>query len=745
MSKSIYRNVHYRRDLRLGAAVAALLMTGGIAHAEDVADAAPAAESAGVDIMVTANRRDESLHDVPVSASVMSMEAVSALSASGQDMKALAFKVPSLNIESSNGRVFPRLYIRGYGNTDFTSFASQPVSIVYDDVVQENPNLKGFPIFDLENVEVLRGPQGTLFGRNAPAGVVSFRSAKPVIGETSGYATASLGTYMSANLEGAVNIPLGDAFALRVSAQRQSRNDWVDDPILDTSYEGYSDLAGRIQLLYDAGTDFTALFNVHGRTLTGNNTLFRANIIEPGSNRFAAGFERSKIYIDADSNQRLRSGGASARLNWDMGSFSLFSITGYEQVFKYYSLGDVDGGYGAVFAPPSGPGLIPFPVATASDVHNVGQFTQELRIASDPSSKIDWQAGVYFFRETVSASSPAFDGTGTVVANNSRARQRNNAAAIFGSVAYPVTDALKVRAGLRYTYDHKTFRITDIYNLVLDPTSAKASASNLSWDLSATYEVNPDLNLYGRVATGFRAPSFGAASAANGLQVAGSEKNTSFEAGFKSFLFDRKASLNLGLYYFRLKDQQLSAIGGATNATLLLNADRTDGYGLEFDFSARPTDNLTLSASGSYNFTKIKDSTLTNGVCAMCTVTDPLDANGNALVNGNPLPQAARYVLNGSVRYELPVGPGKLFAQSDLSWRSKVNFFLYTSTEFTGRPFADLGLRGGYKWGDGAYEVAAFCRNCLDQTRVISGIDFNNLTGVINEPRIIGGQFTVRY
>jgi iron complex outermembrane receptor protein len=109
MSKSIYRNVHYRRDLRLGAAVAALLMIGGIAHAEDVADAAPAAESAGVDIMVTANRRDESLHDVPVSASVMPMEAVSALSASGQDMKALAFKVPSLNIESSNGRVFPRL------------------------------------------------------------------------------------------------------------------------------------------------------------------------------------------------------------------------------------------------------------------------------------------------------------------------------------------------------------------------------------------------------------------------------------------------------------------------------------------------------------------------------------------------------------------------------------------------------------------------------------------------------------
>ena len=110
--------------------------------------------------------------------------------------------MPSLNIESSNGRAFPRLYIRGYGNTDFHDFASQPVGLYYDDIVQENAALKGFPIFDQADVEVLRGPQGTLFGRNSPAGVVKFESAKPELGVTSAYFSMSDGTFNTAVVEG---------------------------------------------------------------------------------------------------------------------------------------------------------------------------------------------------------------------------------------------------------------------------------------------------------------------------------------------------------------------------------------------------------------------------------------------------------------------------------------------------------------------------------------------------------------
>jgi iron complex outermembrane receptor protein len=142
------------------------------------ADATPAATSSQVqEVIVTATRREEKLKDVPISASVLSGDPLAVLGTAGQDVRQLAFTVPSLNIESSNGRTFPRFYIRGYGNTDFNSFASQPVSLIYDDVVQENAALKGFPVFDEADVEVLRGPQGTLFGLNTPAGVVRLRHA----------------------------------------------------------------------------------------------------------------------------------------------------------------------------------------------------------------------------------------------------------------------------------------------------------------------------------------------------------------------------------------------------------------------------------------------------------------------------------------------------------------------------------------------------------------------------------------
>src|SRR5688572_3490304 len=194
------------------------------------------------EVTVTAERRAENIRDVPNSVSTVSGEDLDVLSTGGQDVRLLAARIPSLNVESSFGRAFPRFYIRGYGNGDFRLNASQPVSLVYDDVVQENPILKGFPIFDLEQIEVLRGPQGTLFGRNTPGDVVKFDSVEPS-SDFGGYVNLSEATYNIANIEGAINIPLGEDWAARFSGLYQHRDDYVGNSLTgdDDIYEGYND------------------------------------------------------------------------------------------------------------------------------------------------------------------------------------------------------------------------------------------------------------------------------------------------------------------------------------------------------------------------------------------------------------------------------------------------------------------------------------------------------------------------
>src|SRR5688572_28617086 len=211
------------------------------------------------EVLVTSERRTENVRDVPNSVSTVSGEDLDVLASGGQDVRLLAARIPSLNVESSFGRAFPRFYIRGYGNTDFRLNASQPVSLIYDEVVQESPILKGFPIFDVDQIEVLRGPQGTLFGRNTPGGVVKFDSVKPA-SEYGGYLNASNATFSTANIEGAINVPLGKDWAARFSALYQHRDDWVGNSLTgeDDVYEGYDVRAARLQVLYEPSEDFSA-------------------------------------------------------------------------------------------------------------------------------------------------------------------------------------------------------------------------------------------------------------------------------------------------------------------------------------------------------------------------------------------------------------------------------------------------------------------------------------------------------
>jgi iron complex outermembrane recepter protein len=438
----------------------------------------------------------------------------------------------------------------------------------------------------------------------------------------------------------------------------------------------------------------------------------------------------------------------------------LYSITGLETV-KTYSRGDIDGGFGAGFLPPgaSGPGVIPFASESADGIKNHSQFTQELRLESGTAGPLSWQGGVFLFRESYRIESFSYDSLSKNAQDGFElVKQTNDAYALFGNVNYAITPEFKLRGGLRYSRDKKTFNVEEYTNsgfvpCVLNkqctlaqlqaagPTSASPSDNKLSWDISGSYAIDKNTNVYARAATGYRGSSVQGAGAFNGQSVAGPETNTSIEAGIKADLFNKRARVAFNVFSYQVKDLQLTAVGGGANSNILLNAKKATGNGAEFDLTAYVTDNLLATVSAGLNNTRIEDAGLAVAVCAACTVNNPKTAGGLALIDGNRLPQAPRGTANFTLRYGQPVGNGEIYAFTDWVYRSSINFFLYKSTEFTGKALTEGGLRVGYSWGNGKYDVAAFGRNITNQIRVVGGIDFNNLTGFINDPRTFGVQF----
>ncbi|RNF85282.1 TonB-dependent receptor [Montanilutibacter psychrotolerans] len=756
------RSAHSLPRHGLAVAIALLLPL----HAALAQDAVPQAEPAQAEaktldtMLVTAQRRVEKAKDVPMALTLIKPEKLHVLGSGGSDVRFLSGRLPSLNIESSFGRAFPRFYVRGLGNTDFDLNASQPVSLVYDDVVQENPLLKGFPMFDVETVELLRGPQGSLFGRNTPAGVVKLESAKPTR-EFEGYGQVAYGNLGTTNVEGAVGGPLGQNWSARASVLYQRRDEWVDNtnPNARTNpkLEGYDETAARVQLQYDGSETFNALFNVHARHLNGTARLFRANLFKPGTNDLRDDFDIERVAIDGRNEQQLDTFGVGARLSWDFGNdLTLYSITGYETA-ESYSRGDIDGGVGAVFLPGgSNPGPIPFPAESADGLPDHRQLSQEFRLESNYAGPLNWQAGLFWFDEDITVDSFNYDTlAGGVQAGWAQQKQRNKAWAVYGSLDYAFSDKFKLRGGLRYTQDEKDFSASVLQSApfgapVSGPFLVNTDVDNVSWDLSGTYAATDDINLYARVATGFRAPSVQGRllfQVPPQPSVADAEEVISYEAGIKADLWEQRARLGFAVFHYTVDNQQLNAVGGALNQTILLNADKTVGQGFELDLDAYLTDNLMVTFGASYNDTEIKDANLGVAPCGsgMCTVLDPV-SGGLAFIDGNPLPQAPKWIYNVTARWSMPVGDnGEFYVYTDWAYRSEVNFFLYEATEFRSKDLLEGGLRVGYSWDNGNYDVALFGRNILDEVQAVGAIDFNNLTGFVNEPRVYGVEFRVGF
>ena len=709
------------------------------------------------EVVVTARKREQRSVEVPLSVSSIQGEKFDTLRSSGMDVRFLSNRTPSLQIESSFGRIFPRFYIRGLGNTDFDLNASQPVSVLYDGVVLENALLKGFPAFDLDRVEVLRGPQGTLFGRNTPAGIVKFESARPTQ-TLEGYGQLSYGRFNSSNFEGAVSGPLvPSVLSARLSLLTQWRDDWIDNEHRDEegALGGHRDLAGRLQLLWTPMPELEAWLKFHARDLNGTARLFRANILTQGEGGLVSDFARDRIAHDGRNEQTLSTRGLAVEVRYDIGDFQLISLTGAEQLTNV-SRGDIDGGYGAVFSPPSGPGEIPFPSETASGIPALHQFSQEIRLMSPEARRLAYQFGVYYFREFVEMEDFNYNtlGGGTLD-GMARQEQEATARAVFAALTFQCLDDLELGAGVRLSDDVKNYTawretapaVTEAGPL--GPIHQNPQDTVWSGDLSLRYQVAPGVQTYLRAARGFRAPSIqGRLLFEDVVTVADTETILSFEGGTKLRLWEQRLHLNLAAFQYFMQDQQLTAVGGEANFNRLVNADTTIGRGIEAELTFLPITTLEVSAGLSYNQTRIDDPNLAiQGCGAPCTVLDPqAAAPGTFSINNNSLPQAPGWIADISLRYMLPLpGGARLVASTDWAYRSRVRFFLYESVEFADDWLLEGGLRFAYLFPNADIEVALIGRNILNDTSPTGGIDFNNLTGYVNEPRFWSMELVRRF
>ncbi len=697
-------------------------------------------------VVVTARKKSEAAKDVPISIGALRGDALTNATAAGgaTDMTLLSARLPSLVIESSNGRAAPRAYIRGLGNTDFDLNASQPVSFVYDEVVYENPALKGFPIFDVASVELLRGPQGTLFGRNTPAGILKFDSVKPG-DDSNGYLKAGYRTYDGVDAEGAYGAKITDTLSFRVSALYSHLGDWVNNtgPAPDKKIGGYDDTAVRAQLLWQPSDNFDTLLSVHHRDVDATAQLFRTGIMTKGQRGVNPDFKWDTVNFDGGNGnpQSIKTTGGFIKSNLHFGDLTLTSISDIENL-EYSSRGDVDGSSLTV----------PFSSDSADKVDYLQQITQEFRLANDKAAKFNWQTGLYYFHEDAKISTYGYyANTDDAWFGYGKQHQKTESWAVFGSGTYKLSDALSVTAGVRYTDDKKTFGATRSTD-GLTPTPVSLSDSAVSWDLSAVYKASPDTNFYTRVARGYRAPAiqgrilFADPALGPVITTAKSEYSTSIEGGIKTYGFNRRVSFDLSVYAYMIDDMQLTAIGGDSNVARLLNANKGYGKGFEAELKWRPTNNLSLNASVSLNDTKIEDSKLGVAPCSfnVCTVLSPV-VNGKALVDGNPFPNAPKWIGDVGAKYTLPLENGNdLYFQTDWAYKGETNFFLYKSIEYTEGGFWEGGARVGYIIGD-KYEIAAYGRNITNEKRLVGGLDFVQLTGFTNNPRVWGVEGKVKF
>lgn len=589
-----------------------LALIGPVAHAQDVA-ATQAPETKGLaDIVVTAQKRSQNAQSVPISITALSAGDLKAAGLTNtQDLRAA---VPALNFTTGTGGYgLPR--IRGIGATGQGPGIENPVAVYVDGVYLSSASAVMQSMFDTQQVAVLKGPQGTLFGRNATGGLIQITTAGPDATWTA-RGEVGYGNYNTYNAAAYLSGPITPDLAFSVAGQYEKRDKGFGrNVVTGHDIQNGEQFSGRAKLKWTPGADTTILVSVdtNGRNGTepafanfGLNTLGQ-NVPTLIAN--AGGNPGRDIYSDYDPYLRTRQTGGSVTIEQSLGSAKVKSITAYREATIRDTF-DPDG--------------TASPFIKVDNNEYDRQMTQEINLTSNTPGKLQWVLGGFYMWDSSGAQPDTVTGIYTF-GNNGAVRNINNvrlsSVSAFAEATYAVDPDTHIIAGIRYTSDNrKLFAVVESYNgntgttTSAGQTSDRHTFSQATWRLSVDHRFSPQVMAYASYNRGFRSGSYIAQSANNGvIPLLNPEQVDAYEAGLKTDLFDRRVRLNLAGYYYNEKNiQVMQVISGVQN---VYNAMGAHIYGLDADITWKVARNLRLF--GGVNLTHARYTQFTDAVLSI--------------------------------------------------------------------------------------------------------------------------------
>jgi iron complex outermembrane receptor protein len=670
-------------------------------------------------VVVTAQKRAQKLQEVPNTITAISGKSIEEKQiVLSTDVERLA---PNLSAQGGGRTGKPRWFLRGIGTNDPNANQDGPLSIYVDDVVVGLQSNQSIPLFDIERVEVLRGPQGTLWGKNNTGGALNFISKKPVF-NSSGYGKLTYGSYNTRIIESAVNGEIiDDVLAARVSGYYETSDGWAKNIVLDEYGPQVKDQNLRLQLLAklspsldaqlilttrDVDASDAPTYSVGATTKPGTDltVLDPDGAYNQGGSKYIPPYGNNpnvySDYLSGDGYNKVHNESATLKFDWQLDGVTLTSIS---------ALSKRDGDTLSLVGVPLNTTLNRTSSTAGLETE---QVTQEFRLTSPKDQKVGWILGAYYYdlkaaNNTRTARFPTVKINGgtqnptTVIATQAQYSesswdQDSESKAIFGNAKYSLNEKASVTVGLRYTREGKD--ITETSLTATNTASVKDNVTYISenawflpggvvlgskapalltlekgntwnkttWDITPEYKFNEDLFAYLRVATGFRSGGYNQSITNGDITETSPETLTDYELGLKSTWLEGSLTVNSAIYYYDIKNLQLNIqrafLNATTNTYTTSAAGESDGIirGIEVEVNALPTLNWRIGGSLGLLHSEYKDFIYTIGG------SQPLDASGNTFYR----------TPNTSFRldtdYTVPLDTGNLVFGTDWSYRSKI-------------------------------------------------------------------------